>query len=340
MNNDFSDLQELLFKNRGEQTLEILDKILSQSPNDVTALLGKSSFLSKLGNYTEAIEGYTQAIQFASGEDLARAYAGRAFNYYQIKSFQKALDDCEWALELNFNEPALWRTKAALLVNLDRNIESLETVQKGLKIYPQDNGLSRMREPLMDVFQEKLEKYEKFFLDTIDILLEELKERWKYDSDEIEKSDNFMEEILETYRNASDSVENLFKKIPSMFEMRSECLTIYYYVKAANSGINAIYPILDEQELEVSRKFFEKAKEIAIQEKDHTRIARIVPTQNSLEERASRVSKSSISNEPSDSDGKLAISLGVGVFSLILLFAGQWLFGLVGLGVTYWLWKS
>ena len=45
MNNDFSDLQELLFKNRGEQTLQVLDEILSQNPNDVTALLGRSSFL-------------------------------------------------------------------------------------------------------------------------------------------------------------------------------------------------------------------------------------------------------------------------------------------------------
>ena len=344
MNNDFSDLQELLFKNRGEQTLEILDKILSQSPNDVTALLGKSSFLSKLGNYTEAIEGYTQAIQFASGEDLSLAYAGRAFNYYQIESFQEALDDCECALKLNPNESILWKTKGCLLCLIDLSTETMAAAitafQRGLEINPSDQKMIGLKEYFFDIFQEKLEKSEKLFLNTIDDVMEELKERRKYDSDEMQKSDDFMEEMLEAYRMANDLVENLFKKIPSMFEARNECLTIYYYIRSVNSGINAIYPTFDEKELEVSRKFFEKAKEIAIQEGDNVRIAKIVPTQHLLEER-SAVYKVRINNESSNNVGKsIALPLGIGVFSLVLLFAGQWLIGLIGLGVTYWLWNS
>ena len=345
MNNDFSDLQELLLKTCGEQTLQTLDEILAKNPNDVQALLVRSAFLSKLENYTEAIEGYTQAIQFASGRDLALAHAGRAFNYYQVKSFQKALDDCECALKLNPNDSILWKTKGCFLCLIDRSTETMAAAitafQRGLEINPSDQTMIGLKECLFDILQEKLERCEKLFLNTIDDVMKERKERWKYDSYEMQKSDDFMEGMVESYTKANDLAESLFEKIPSMFEARKECLTIYCYTRAVNSGINAIYPILDEKELEVSRKFFEKAKEIAIQERDHVRIAKIVPTQYLLEERYKDAAhKVNISNESSNNVGKSIVPLGIGVFSLILLFVGQWLIGLIGLAVTYWLWYS
>lgn len=340
-------LLEFLFENfsanRGDRNLQLPDELSAKKPNRIEVLLVRGLLLSEEEKYLAAIQNYTEAIEIASGIDLAHAYAGRCFNYYQLEEVQKSIDDCECALELNPNESVFWKTKGILLVFHDNStiVPSLQAFQKGLEINPHDQKMLEYKEILIEPIKKELEKSEFFFQDTGKLLIEKIQEISKMDSDRLDQSNELMESALTTFQKHSDHIEDCFKEIPFLFLEDNKYLLMYYFIQAMNSGINAIYPSFDQEKMECCQDFFKKAKQLVKNGEDY---ARIDDTQILLEKGFACVKNESnkvnfINNSFKIGNVSMTV-LAAGAFSLVLLISGQWFFGLIGLVITYFLWQS
>ena len=123
--------------------------------------------------------------------------------------------------------------------------------------------------------------------------------------------------------------------------LRNECSTIYHFVKGVNTGLNAIYPNFDQSQEAVCHSYLDQALDFARKSNDQNRSNKIIRIHEILTDRFIREEKTIENNNNHTSIGKPPLfALVVGAFSIVLLLAGQWLIGLIGLAVTYWLWKS
>uniref|UniRef100_A0A668AVX9 Zinc finger CCCH-type containing 7A n=1 Tax=Myripristis murdjan TaxID=586833 RepID=A0A668AVX9_9TELE len=110
-------------------------------------LFGEGNDVFKEGEWTKAVEMYTEALSiadYADSEDISiptglleKLFANRAAAYLNIGLFDQALEDCEKALHLNEgNYRALFR-KAKALKELGRHQEAYEAVAKCSLVVPQ-----------------------------------------------------------------------------------------------------------------------------------------------------------------------------------------------------------
>jgi hypothetical protein len=154
-----------------------------------------------------------------------------------------------------------------------------------------------------------------------------------------------MQDILKKYKNISDVSEFKFNYFSNLIVVPDKCFTIYYFIKAVESGLNAVYPIFNQEKLEDSRNFFTKAKEIANRDEDYDRLREIVSIAYLLDQRATYAAKKAVkSSNRSDLSGLLIsnskfIAFGLGAFAVVLLIAGQWLISLICFGIFWFLWQ-
>ncbi|XP_029914131.1 zinc finger CCCH domain-containing protein 7A isoform X2 [Myripristis murdjan] len=133
-------------------------------------LFGEGNDVFKEGEWTKAVEMYTEALSiadYADSEDISiptglleKLFANRAAAYLNIVPglFDQALEDCEKALHLNEgNYRALFR-KAKALKELGRHQEAYEAVAKCSLVVPQDPSVIQLTQDLAKMLGLKIRK--------------------------------------------------------------------------------------------------------------------------------------------------------------------------------------
>lgn len=92
----------------------------------------------KAGNYMEAIEFYTKAIEKRKDKIF---FTNRANCFYQLKKFKKSISDCEEALRLDPDYAKAYFRKADAYISLGDLEKAFETIINALEIKPQDNDI-------------------------------------------------------------------------------------------------------------------------------------------------------------------------------------------------------
>uniref|UniRef100_A0A6Q2XWX4 C3H1-type domain-containing protein n=1 Tax=Esox lucius TaxID=8010 RepID=A0A6Q2XWX4_ESOLU len=134
----------------------------------VSNLFGEGNDIFNEGEWTRAIEMYTEALsiaEYANSEDitvstvlLEKLYANRAAAYLNIGLHDEALADCENALQLNEgNHRALYR-KARALKELGRHKEAYDAVAKCSLAVPQDPSVIQLTQDLAKLLGLKIRK--------------------------------------------------------------------------------------------------------------------------------------------------------------------------------------
>ncbi|XP_010872916.1 zinc finger CCCH domain-containing protein 7A isoform X2 [Esox lucius] len=136
----------------------------------VSNLFGEGNDIFNEGEWTRAIEMYTEALsiaEYANSEDitvstvlLEKLYANRAAAYLNIVPglHDEALADCENALQLNEgNHRALYR-KARALKELGRHKEAYDAVAKCSLAVPQDPSVIQLTQDLAKLLGLKIRK--------------------------------------------------------------------------------------------------------------------------------------------------------------------------------------
>jgi stress-induced-phosphoprotein 1 len=98
------------------------------------------------GDYDQAIEAYTQAIQLDSKDHVF--YSNRSAAYLSKGDALSALSDAEKCIEISPQWPKGYSRKGAALHSLKRYDEGLAAYESGLKIAPTDSGLKSGLEEL------------------------------------------------------------------------------------------------------------------------------------------------------------------------------------------------
>jgi tetratricopeptide (TPR) repeat protein len=336
---------KIVLADNGDHTLQFLDELLASNQNDASVWLKRGVLLEKIGNDSEAMESFTKAIQLGSGDDLWMAFLGRTLLYYNLKNFRKSLDDCEQAIELNPNEAVLWKTKGVLLFHLDKNVEALEAFQKSLLINPYDRKAIELRDSLAEALQDsilkKMEGFEELFYTTFNDIIEELKERWKYSDlpSEMSKSDEFLTGILNNYDVFIKLAESGFEVLSKINQMTDSYCASYYHIKAIKSGLDAVYPVSNQEKMEESRNFFIEANKFAEKSQDQPKLVNIAYHQKKLEERNNYELNKIKKQKQKEQKSKLKIVLGIAAFGVVLVLGGQYLIALICFGAAWWVWQ-
>lgn len=116
-------------------------------------LIGNDYF--KEGNYTEAIEAYSQGLVVSPHQ--AVLYGNRARCYLKLKKFSRAREDAENALEAdNYENMKYYRLLSEILMKMKDYDEAKEICDQGLMLDPQDMVLkSRKRTAEAKIEEEK-----------------------------------------------------------------------------------------------------------------------------------------------------------------------------------------
>lgn len=94
----------------------------------------KGSSLLSLGNYTESIRAFTEAI--ALDPHLTEAYDGRALSYYKLGKFQEVIKDLDKVIEARPRDAKAYRIRGNLHFNLGNIPESVKDMKIVAELEP------------------------------------------------------------------------------------------------------------------------------------------------------------------------------------------------------------
>ncbi|XP_011643628.1 tetratricopeptide repeat protein 12-like [Pogonomyrmex barbatus] len=105
----------------------------------------------KEGDYEKAVTYYSKALE--QRKDSSVLWNNRALSYMHLKLFEKALDDCEWALKVNNSNLKALLNSAKCYMHLRNKEKSKEYIQ-----------MAKERNPHFNKFIDGNDKYFKTFL--------------------------------------------------------------------------------------------------------------------------------------------------------------------------------
>lgn len=112
------------------------------------------------GNYTEAIEAYSQGLEVAPNE--AVLYGNRATSYLKLKMFAHAREDAVNALDADdYENVKYYRLLSETLLALEDYDEAKDICDQGLEVEPNDMVLCSRRRTIEAKIDEKKLAYEK-----------------------------------------------------------------------------------------------------------------------------------------------------------------------------------
>jgi tetratricopeptide (TPR) repeat protein len=119
---------------------------MSQSERDIS----KGIRAAKRGDYLEAINLLTDAYE--RGEfTIHNKDSVEALSYYGLclalvqKRYKEAIDICKKTIALNFFNPAHYANLARVYVAASFRKKAIETIDEGLRSFPEDKGLRALR---------------------------------------------------------------------------------------------------------------------------------------------------------------------------------------------------
>jgi tetratricopeptide (TPR) repeat protein len=129
----------LLELGKTDEGLKSVDRAIELDPVDSSLWTIKTAILNKLRRYTEAVECSDQGLLIYAHSDTAWVERGEAL--CGLKQHDKALDCFGRAIEINRRNLGALQGTADILIDLDRLEESIEFLERALRIYPEAWGL-------------------------------------------------------------------------------------------------------------------------------------------------------------------------------------------------------
>ena len=138
--------------NEAEPDEELINRVLSLDPNNVTALYIYGKLLADRGNYLEADMRFQQAI--SKDPKYIPAYIGSGDASVQVKSYDRAIAQYKKALELKPNDVDTMLKLVGVYLTTDRlddatgllaQVEKLDPTNTKLIVYQGDLAYKRMR---------------------------------------------------------------------------------------------------------------------------------------------------------------------------------------------------
>lgn len=112
----------------------------------------------KNGNWIEAIEMYSKAIELVDGPDsknLSIYLKNRAAAYLKLNKFEEALDDCENALRIAPRDPKALYRRCQAFESLERYEEAYRDATQIFKDDPTNKAIQPVLEKLHKIVQER-----------------------------------------------------------------------------------------------------------------------------------------------------------------------------------------
>ncbi|RZC40709.1 RPAP3 C and/or TPR 11 domain containing protein [Asbolus verrucosus] len=96
----------------------------------------KGNEFFKAGDYKEALRHYTNSINC---KPILASFTNRALTNIKLKNYKNAIDDCHSALAIDPDNVKSLVRKAQALDGLEQHHEALETIERAIKIDPNNN---------------------------------------------------------------------------------------------------------------------------------------------------------------------------------------------------------
>jgi tetratricopeptide (TPR) repeat protein len=113
---------------------------LKKHPDDVTALLGRGSVLSRTGQHLKSIDDYSQAIKL--DPQSRSAYAGRGGAYYKLHRYKKAIADSTKEIELAPNRYLGYLQRANVEAKAGLTKAAIDDCTKSIQLKPTHAALN------------------------------------------------------------------------------------------------------------------------------------------------------------------------------------------------------
>lgn len=108
-------------------------KVLKNNPESFKDS-GNKSF--QAGNFQEAIDLFTQAIELAKDTPNYVYFANRANCYLELQEYEKCILDCNISIDINREYPKSFFRKGVALTFLQQLPEAYLNFQQGFKLDP------------------------------------------------------------------------------------------------------------------------------------------------------------------------------------------------------------
>ena len=122
------------------------------------AMKNKGNKLFKLGKFDAAIENYTKAIELCPAEnsqELSTFFQNRAAAYENLKNYERIIEDCSRALELNGKYVKALTRRAKAYEQQKRLVDCLDDVSLACSLEPNPNSFCTLERILKQLGKEK-----------------------------------------------------------------------------------------------------------------------------------------------------------------------------------------
>jgi len=122
------------------------------------AMKNKGNKLFKLGKFDAAIENYTKAIEQCppeNSQELSTFYQNRAAAYENLKNYERIIEDCSRALELNGKYVKALTRRAKAYEQQKRLVDCLDDVSLACALEPNANSFCTLERILKQLGKEK-----------------------------------------------------------------------------------------------------------------------------------------------------------------------------------------
>ena len=136
--------------------------MLGNSPNSLKEI-GNKFFLD--GNYKEAINCYTQAIELLSKKErdkLSAIFANRSNCHLHLSELEKALEDADKAISFNRIWWKPYLRKANVLYKMNDLSKALEQLEMALSLDPENNELKEIQKKFFEENEKAVDKIKIF----------------------------------------------------------------------------------------------------------------------------------------------------------------------------------
>jgi tetratricopeptide (TPR) repeat protein len=121
-----------------DRAIEYYCRALDVQPDSVKAFVGLGNAYQTLGEDRQAIADYSDAIEIGSAYDRV-AYTKRGISYYNLKDWQRALQDFERAIKLNSKNSEAYFYRAMTFYKLQDFARAIASFDNVVKVDPESD---------------------------------------------------------------------------------------------------------------------------------------------------------------------------------------------------------
>ena len=102
------------------------------------------------GNFKDAIQFYTVAIEITVDTPNAIYFANRANAYLELLNFEECIADCNMAISIDKSFPKSYYRKSRALASKDKLVDAFDTINKAIELDPDNTDYKKYAEMLAE----------------------------------------------------------------------------------------------------------------------------------------------------------------------------------------------